>query len=115
MMQGIDRDFDAAVFVGYHAKMGEVGVLSHTISGSGDVWVNDIPGETGITPVWLGILESRLSLSQAMTLSPRKPRPSAPRTHCHRKWAVTRTAARCLPPEKARETIEEETFRRGAL
>ena len=34
MMQGIGRDCQAAIFVGYHAKMGEVGVLSHTISGS---------------------------------------------------------------------------------
>ena len=46
MMQGIDRDFAAAIFVGYHARMGAPGVLSHTYSGArvANIWVNDIPG-----------------------------------------------------------------------
>jgi D-amino peptidase len=35
MMQGIDGTFDAAMFIGYHAKAGTVdGVLDHTISGA---------------------------------------------------------------------------------
>lgn len=35
MMLGIDSDFDAAVFLGYHAKAGtENGVLAHTSSGN---------------------------------------------------------------------------------
>lgn len=34
MMQGIDRTFDAAILIGYHAKAGtKDGVLDHTISG----------------------------------------------------------------------------------
>ena len=51
MMEGIDSTFDAAVFVGYHSRMGTPGVLSHTISGGSvaNVWVNDVLlGETGI-------------------------------------------------------------------
>lgn len=30
MMEGIDSDFDAAVFIGYHTKNGSQGILNHT-------------------------------------------------------------------------------------
>ena len=69
MMQGIGRDCQAAIFVGYHAKMGEVGVLSHTISGGSvaNVWVNDIPvGETGINAGLAGYFGVPLSLYAVM-------------------------------------------------
>jgi len=33
MMEGIDADFDAVFFIGYHAMEGEPGVLAHTGSG----------------------------------------------------------------------------------
>jgi len=33
MMEGINDQFDAVAFIGYHAKNGDRGVLSHTISG----------------------------------------------------------------------------------
>ncbi len=115
MMQGIDRDFDAAVFVGYHAKMGEVGVLSHTISGASvaDVWVNDIPvGETGINAGLAGYFGVPVVLVSGDDVVAKEAKALLPHVHTATvKWAVTRTAARCLPPEKARETIEEETFR----
>ncbi|KAF0197673.1 MAG: peptide/nickel transport system substrate-binding protein [Bacillota bacterium] len=51
MMEGIATDCDAAMFVGYHARMHSHGILSHTISGAvvSTVWVNDvICGEIGI-------------------------------------------------------------------
>lgn len=51
MMEGISADCDAAMFVGYHARMHSKGILSHTISGAvvSNVWINGtLCGETGI-------------------------------------------------------------------
>ena len=112
MMQGIGPDFQAVMFVGYHSMMGTSGVLSHTISGASvaNIWVNGIPvGETGINagiagyfgvPVVLVTGDDEVS-KEARTLLP------GVRTATV-KWAVTRQSARCLPPAKARQLIEEE-------
>lgn len=58
MMQGIDASYDAAVFVGYHAREGTMdGVLDHTISGGtvASVRINGIEmPELGINAVIAG-------------------------------------------------------------
>ncbi len=51
MVQGLDESFDAAVFIGYHARAGtEGGFLAHTGSGSvKGLWLNGIEvGEGGL-------------------------------------------------------------------
>jgi D-amino peptidase len=65
MMQGIDKTFDAVVFIGYHAGEGEPGaVLSHTFSGREEIKLNGqlvpeagfnaaIAGEFGVPVVFL--------------------------------------------------------------
>ncbi|HHY75654.1 MAG TPA: M55 family metallopeptidase [Firmicutes bacterium] len=115
MMQGIDRGFDAAIFVGYHAKMGEVGILSHTYAGVSvaNIWVNDIPvGETGINAGVAGYFGVPVVLVTGDDVVAEEAKSLLPHVHTAVvKWAITRTAARCLPPEKACETIEEATYR----
>ena len=57
MMEGIDASYDAAIFVGYHAKAGSPnGVLDHTSSGSvTDVSVNGVSmPETGYNALIAG-------------------------------------------------------------
>jgi len=57
MMEGIDESYDAAVFVGYHAKAGTTnGVLDHTSSGDvTDVSINGISmPETGYNALMAG-------------------------------------------------------------
>jgi D-amino peptidase len=52
MLEGLDRSFDAAVCVGYHARAGTLGVLSHSFMGHEieDMWLDDRPaGEIGLT------------------------------------------------------------------
>lgn len=113
MMQGIGPEFQAAVFVGYHAKMGEVGVLSHTISGGSvaNVWVNETPvGETGINAGLAGYFGVPVVLVCGDDVVGKEAKSLLPWVHTATvKWAVTRTSARCLPPEKARAVIEEAT------
>src|SRR5690625_5012441 len=57
MMEGITQDFDAAIFIGYHAKSGSQGILNHTYSGKaiGQVKVNDVEyGEFGLNALIAG-------------------------------------------------------------
>ncbi len=57
MMEGVQAGFDAAIFVGYHARMLTHGILSHTISGRtvSTVLLNEQPmGETSINAAIAG-------------------------------------------------------------
>ena len=57
MMEGIDESFDAAIFIGYHARAGTTnGVLDHTSSGNvTDVSINGISmPETGYNALMAG-------------------------------------------------------------
>jgi D-amino peptidase len=52
MLEGLDRSFDAALCVGYHARAGTLGVLSHSFMGHEieDMWLDGKPtGEIGLT------------------------------------------------------------------
>jgi len=65
MMHGIDRSFDAVVFVGYHASEGQpAAIISHTFSGAEEISLNGkkvpeagfnaaIAGEFGVPVVFL--------------------------------------------------------------
>jgi len=62
MMAGISDEYDAALYVGYHAMKGtENGVLAHTISGSivDGIWINGREtGEFGLNAAlagWYGV------------------------------------------------------------
>lgn len=110
-MEGIDESFDVALFVGYHARMGSPGVLSHTISGAkvANVWINDVlVGETGLNAALAGrfgvpvglvtgdqcvCAEARELLDGVLTVAT--------------KQAITRYSARCLHPQRSRELIRE--------
>jgi len=57
MVQGLDDSFDAAIFIGYHARAGtEGGFLAHTGSGSVQgVWINGVEvGEGGMNAYYAG-------------------------------------------------------------
>jgi D-amino peptidase len=61
MLEGLDGSFDAAFCVGYHARAGALGVLSHSFMGHeiDDMWLDGSPaGEIGLvhaTAVALGV------------------------------------------------------------
>ena len=59
MVQGLDSSFDAAIFLGYHTKAGDMnGFLAHTGSGSvKGLWLNDLEvGEGGMNAAYAGEL-----------------------------------------------------------
>jgi len=112
MMQGIDPTFDAAFFLGYHARRGAYGgVLEHTYHGGviSDVAVNGQPmGETGINAAVAGYFEvpvalvtgDRVVTEEALSLLRLVETVTV-------KEGVGRFAARCLSPVKARKLIRE--------
>ncbi len=113
MMQGIGKDCAAAIFVGYHARMGTPGVLSHTISGASvaNVWVNDvILGETGINAGLAGHFGVPLILVCGDDVVSREAKELLPHVRTATvKTAITRQSALCLPPERAQALIRQET------
>lgn len=111
MMEGVSKEFDAVAFVGYHARMGSTGILSHTISGGvvSEVRVNGrVLGEGGINaaiaaeyglPVIL-IAGDQDACAEAE-------RDYQPAVTVATKTAVTRYSARSLTPQKAQAKIRE--------
>ncbi|MTI95714.1 MAG: peptidase M55 [Firmicutes bacterium] len=113
MVEGVqDGEYRCAMFVGYHAGMGCLGVLSHTYSGSRvrNVKVNGINmGETGINAAVAGAFNIPVALitgddrvcAEASELLPGIITADV-------KQARGRYVARGLHPEKARELIRKQ-------
>ncbi len=112
MMEGLDSDFDACFFIGYHGAVdGAASVLSHTYNPAAIQGVRIGPhlvGESGVNalvarhfrvPVAL-ISGDQHTASQAEPLLPHLERVVV-------KQSVTRLAARSLHPEEARRRIRE--------
>jgi D-amino peptidase len=109
-MGGIDRSFDLALFVGYHSKAGTLhGVMAHTFAGHifslsfNGVEVGEIGTDAalcGFHGVPVGLVsgdraaceEARSLLGSIQTVAVKE--------------GVSRSAARCMPVQQARERIE---------
>lgn len=112
MVEGLDRSFDAAVFVGYHARSGANGVLSHTFSGRNfwDLKINGRSvGETGLNaliaaahgvPVVMVTGDSTLREEVREDLGEEV-------LFVQTKRAIDRYTAECLPISLSQERIRE--------
>lgn len=111
MMQGIDDSYDAAVFVGYHARAGsQYGALSHTYSGQiFEIKVNGVAlGEAQINGGVAGHFGVPLILvtgDQELSAQVKKTNPAIETAIV--KYAQTRGATLCLHPEKGQAIIRE--------
>ena len=110
-MAGIDRGFDAALFIGYHSKRGTMrGTLDHTISGRtiDSITINGLEvGETAINAAiagYHGVPLVFVSGDLAVTKEAQEIIPKIGTVAV--KEAVSRTAAKCLHPKRARELIK---------
>jgi D-amino peptidase len=116
MMAGLDDSYDAAIFIGYHAKASSAeGVLAHTGNGStiADVRVNGRSvGEGGINihaAGALGVPVVLISGDQAVIAELRELVPNIEGVQV--KEAIGTAAARSLRPEEAARLIREGTAR----
>jgi len=110
-MAGIDRGFDAALFIGYHSRRGTMrGILDHTISGRtiDRITINGLEvGETAINAAiagYHGVPLVFVSGDLAVTKEAAEIIPNIGTVAV--KEAVSRTAAKCLHPKRARELIK---------
>ena len=109
MGEGLDPSFDAALYVGYHARAGRHGVLNHTWMGHEihNLYLNGaVTGEIGLMAAYAGTLgvpvalvtgdesacaEARETLGDVATVPVKR--------------AVNRFAAEVTPPHRAAELI----------
>jgi len=112
MVQDLDASYDAALFVGYHAKAGTPrAILDHTYSGTiAAVRVNGIEvGETGINAYLAGHYGVPVVLVTGDWAVTAEAKGLSPNVHTVAvKDATGATSARNLHPNKAREQIRAE-------
>jgi D-amino peptidase len=111
MLEGLSGDFDATVCIGYHARAGALGVLSHSFMGHEieDMWLDDRPaGEIGLvhaTAAALGAPVIALSGDDAACAEMTGWEPAV--TTVAVKRARDRFAAELRPVTQARAAIEQ--------
>jgi D-amino peptidase len=112
MMQGVDATYDAAVFVGYHARAGTApSILDHTISGGviRAIRVNgqEMP-EMGINAAIAGYYKVPVIMlsGDVETCAQAKARFGESLVTAAVKEATGRTAARMFPQEEARARLK---------
>lgn len=116
MVQGLDSTFDAAIFLGYHARAGtENGFLAHT--GSGIVkglWIGDVEaGEGEMNAAYAGSLGVPVILASGDSVFAAQFTQHVPAATVVTKVAETPAAARLRHPEVVREELASAT--RSAL
>jgi D-amino peptidase len=115
MLEGLSEDFDGTFFIGYHARSGAFGVLSHTYSGRvvADLKVNGRsvgePGLNGLVSNFFGVPVALISGDQFAVEEARDLFPGV--VGVITKKAIGRYVAKCPSPAKARKLIEEGAFR----
>lgn len=110
MMSGISEGFDAALYVGYHAMKGTLnGVLAHTISGGtvDGIFINGREtGEFGLNAALAGYHNVPSVFVSGDDAVSREAKAFVPNIKTAIvKYGVSRAAAKCLPPKKARTLI----------
>ncbi|MEU9151420.1 M55 family metallopeptidase [Streptomyces sp. NPDC048417] len=111
MLEGLTAQDDAAVFVGYHARAGALGVLSHSFMGHEieDIWLDGKPvGEIGLahaTAAALGVPVVALTGDDVACAEMTAWDESVATVPV--KYARDRFAAELRPAEEARRAIEE--------
>lgn len=111
MMQGLDESFDAALFVGYHAKAGTAGaVLDHTYTGIVTrVWVGDLEyGETGMNAGIAGAFGVPVVFASGDDALVREASECVSGiTAVSVKQGIARTSARLLPPQQTEPLLKQ--------
>ena len=113
MMEGLTPEYDAVVCVGFHARSGTLGVLSHSFMGHEieDIWLDDRPvGEIGLlhaTAAAYGVPVVLLTGDDAACAEMTAWDPAVATVPV--KFAKDRFAAQLVPVAEARAAIESTT------
>ncbi|MFD7154901.1 M55 family metallopeptidase [Kribbella sp. NPDC059898] len=113
MMEGLTSDHDAAICVGFHARAGVLGVLSHSFMGHEieDIWLDDhLTGEIGLLHAAAaahGVPLAVLTGDDTACAEMKSWDPTVATVPV--KYAKDRFAAQLLPLTEARDAIESTT------
>jgi D-amino peptidase len=108
MVAGLDSTFDAAIFVGYHARAGTAGgFLAHTGSGAvKGLWINDIEvGEGGMNAAFAGSMNVPVILASGDSVFTEQFASLLPTRTVSTKVALTPSAARLVHPTVIHERL----------
>jgi D-amino peptidase len=115
MVAGLDSTFDAAIFIGYHARAGTpTGFLAHTGSGIlKGLWINDTEvGEGGMNAAYAGYVGVPVILAAGDSVFTEQFHALVQGAETvATKYAVTPRAARLLHPQAVRERLAAATGR----
>lgn len=112
MVHGLDGTFQGAMFIGYHARASQKGVMSHTmIFGVRNIYINDTQvGELGFNAYVAGYYGVPLLLVAGDDETAREAEQLIPHiTTAIVKEQQSRSSALCLTPAKAGELLREKT------
>lgn len=113
MVQGLDESFDAAIFIGYHARAGtENAFLAHTGSGSvKTLWLNGVEvGEGGLNASFAGALGVPVILAAGdATFAQQFAELTGART-VSTKTAIGNQVSRLLHPDEVNRRLREATL-----
>lgn len=111
MVEGIDENFDAAVFIGYHTKSGSQGILNHTYNGRvvSSIKINgEELGEFGINALVCGELDVPVVFVSGCNLLAEEAKSLIENIYTAEvKRTVNQVASENVHPEVAREMIED--------
>ena len=110
MMQGIDSTYGGAMFIGYHARAGQFGVMSHAmIHAVRNFFVNDEPmGEMGLNALVAGHFNVPILLVAGDDRAAKEAEELIPNvTTVAVKETISRSAVKSLTPKKAGELLTE--------
>ena len=113
MVQGLDSTFDAAIFIGYHARAGNLGgFLAHTGSGSvKGLWINGIEvGEGGLNAHYAGALGVPVILASGDNKFSEEFTKLVDTRTVITKTAVGSRAAKLIHPDKVKEMLKVKTI-----
>ncbi|WP_404443551.1 M55 family metallopeptidase [Sutcliffiella horikoshii] len=114
MVQGLNESFDAAIFIGYHARASMKGVMTHSmIFGVRNMFINDVQvGELGFNAYVAGYYGVPVIMVTGDDQTASEAESLIPGIHCAVvKEVASRSAAKSLTPIKAQELIKEQTLK----
>ncbi|MCG3087624.1 M55 family metallopeptidase [Sporosarcina cyprini] len=112
MVQSLDETFDGAIFAGYHARAGQPGVMSHSMTfGVRNMYINDVAiGELGLNAYVAGHFGVPVILVAGDDCACREAEALIPGVVTAAvKQSISRSAVKTLHPTKARALLEEKT------
>ncbi|MFA9557567.1 M55 family metallopeptidase [Evansella sp. AB-rgal1] len=112
MVQGLDDSYCAGIFLGYHSRASQPGVLSHSMTfGARNMYINEIEvGELGFNAFVAGHYEVPIIMVAGDDQAALEAEALIPGvTTAVVKKAMSRTSALCLTPEKSKQLLKEKT------